>query len=117
MRISSQADAISDSCQDGLPVVQHGAGGDAGQGQPFGAAGVVAGLIGMVVAGAVDLRRLAIEVQDEGADRVLAAKPDAAQPPPPQRAPQQDLRQGHATPQIPGAFDRLLRRVHRTMIA
>lgn len=90
--------------------------GDAALAQPFSAAVAVAGLIGMLVAGAVHLDRqtdvFAVEVEDVGANGMLAAEAQTVKAATAKRGPEEDLGKRQSATKVACAFDGLLRRIH-----
>jgi hypothetical protein len=89
---------------------------DASLPPPFSSTPIVDGLIGQVMALAINLDRQtgirAIEVENIGAHRVLAAEPQSVEFAPAQRKPQGDLGRSQFAPQGPCALNGQLGRIY-----
>ena len=77
---------------------------------------VVGDAIWMIVALSIDLngqaKRVTVEIEDVGADRMLSSEAQACQASAAQLLPHQDFWQGEPPPKLSGVLDRVVRRDH-----
>ena len=113
---------LLDAVQHPFEIAEHIARGDpididAPQAEPFRASAVVGNLVRMLVKPPVDLygqpRLVAVEVEDVGADRMLAAKPHSAEPTTAQSSPEHHFRQRQPSAKLLRPRYGQLRRFHK----